>query len=86
MPFQLFKKTTSSIYSDFVEKAFTSPDLNFDFNRAVSLAYSLSKDHLIEFHQFLDGFDHLGIDEKLDAAYDLFHIIRLGVQDIAYEE
>ena len=83
--FSAIQKDYEFYLFDFVEKAFTSPDLNFEFNRAVSLAYSLSKDHLIEFHQFLDGFDHLGIDEKLDAAYDLFHIIRLGVQDIAYE-
>lgn len=70
---------------DFVQGESSEMEGAYKFNQVVDIGYSISRDNLIAFHDFIDQFSYDVINAEMDAAHDLFTISGTGIADMSYE-
>jgi len=70
---------------DFVQGENSEIEAAYKFNQVVDIGYSISRDNLIAFHDFIDQFSYNAINAEIDAAHDLFTISGTGISDMSYE-
>ncbi len=54
----------------------------YEFAKNVDMGYTISRESLEEFHNFIDLFDFDIINKELDSISDLFRMARIGVEDL----
>lgn len=57
-------------------------DKEYDFSKNIDLGYTISKESLVEFHQFINLFDFNRINKELDSISHLFQVSRVGLDDL----
>ncbi len=67
---------------DLVEGLSSEVEETFKFNQVVDVGFTILKDNLFEFHDFIDHFSYKLPNREIDAAHDLFTISRTGIGEM----
>lgn len=71
---------------DFIQSQGSRVEGDNKYIQVVEVGYTLSKDSLIAFQNFIEQFDYSQVNHEIDAAYYLYTIVMSGVKDMSYEK
>lgn len=71
---------------DFIKGIKPTSIQSFKYSKLVEMAYYISFDTLKLFHEFIERFNYIRLDEGIEDLYNLFNIVNFGIGKMDYRE